>query len=89
MAEEETTATPAEWIDLLARNAQRLRDAGVLRLRLEGAEVEFAPAFPAAVQQAAPEPAAIVDALHDPVTYARHGGYIPGFQDPGQGDRDG
>ena len=73
---------PAEWIDLIARNAVRLRDAGVVRLSLEGVELELSPA---AVKEEEEERGGVEDIdagdpLQDPATYGRRDGRLPGFE---------
>jgi len=80
MADDRPTG-PAEWIELLASNAQRLREAGVKSLRVGEMEVAFAPYVPEIDLGDSAEDSDVLDPLDDPWTYARPGGRVPGFPD--------
>ena len=66
-----------EVLEALEDKAKTLRDAGVRRLRIDGLEVELAPAEPAIVVAGPPERAELLDPLDDPDTF---GGRMPSFR---------
>lgn len=64
---------PQVWFELLVRHADALRRAGVVRIRLGAAEVDFAPRYegsPASAPVSSEHP----DPLLDPATF---GGRVP------------
>lgn len=75
--------TPAALLDLLVSKAKGLRDAGILRVELEGCKFDLAPAD-VAVPEVRRIPADEVpiptepDAMNDPATYGTTG-RVPGF----------
>lgn len=67
---------PAEWLALVAENAERLRRAGVSELELEGCTVRFTPFMePGRVETPLEESA--MDPLDDPRTFPR--GVMPAW----------
>ena len=71
-------------LDLIARKAESLRDAGVTSVELASIAFELAPREPAIVVEPAQRDveAEIVDPLKDPATYGIRNGRIPSFRRP-------
>ena len=71
---------PAEWLELVAQYAKSLRDAGVVKLELEGCTLTLQPLeTPVVIQQQAAEPDNEMDPLLDAATYGRTDGRVPGY----------
>jgi hypothetical protein len=70
---------PAEWLDLVARNAERLRKAGVTKLELDGCKVELSPYVSEEIVKRALEQEDEPNVWGDPATFGLRDGRVPGF----------
>ena len=79
-----TKLAPAEWLDLIEKRAQGLRESGVTRFELDGCLVELAPHYPEqpgpSQEQTLKEIDAEIRRLSDPLSDPETGGgWMPSF----------
>lgn len=76
--------TPEQWLELIETRARGLREAGVKSINLHGVQIELTPPTDPVIKAEPDE--GDQDPLHDPITYGRRDGRVPGFRLHGEGE---